>query len=121
MSEEKQNNPQVIDLDQNSASLSIPKTVYTRILTKAIAQTKQDIQDMETALASDDMTKVQSISHRLKGDYANMRLTSLSSTAKQMNDILKTGQGKEKLPELLQEFKEYFQQLCQFIEKTDPS
>lgn len=104
-----------IDLDQNSASLSIPKEIYLRILSKAVSQTKTDISEMEDALPVADFTKLQAISHRLKGDYGNMRLVGLSGLAKEMNDIAKSSQDKERFRNALNEFKNLFLQLEIFL------
>ena len=105
----------MIDVEQNSASLSINKDIYLRILVKATAQTQQDIQDFEVALPSDDFVKMQAIAHRWKGDYDNMRITALSSLARQMNDIAKTTKDKGKLSEIFGEFKNCFHQVRQFV------
>lgn len=116
MTSENPKEPFVIDLDQNSATLNIPKEIYVRILTKAITQTHQDIDDMKDALPEEDFEKVQAISHRLKGDYDNLHLTALSSIAKEINEITRGSQDKETTGILLNEFEGFFQQLCQFIE-----
>jgi len=100
-----------INLEENSASLKIPKEIYLRILEKAATQTRDDINHMEEALPLADFTKLQSISHRLKGDYGNMRLTELSGIAKEMNEIAKAGQDKENFRTQLNLFKNAFLQL----------
>ena len=107
--------PISIDLDQNSASLSISKEIYLRILNKAVLQTQKDIAEMEEALPVADFTKLQSISHRLKGDYGNMRLAGLSGLAKEMNEIAKASQDKERFRMLLNDFKNLFLQLESFL------
>ncbi len=110
-----------IDLDQNSASLKISKEIYLRILDKALGQTQKDILDLEAALPIADFSKVESIAHRWKGDYDNMRLTVLSSIARKINEIAKTTQDKEKLTQLISEFKIYYQQLQKFMEQFPQS
>ena len=106
----------MIDVEQNSASLKIDKAIYLRILAKATKQTQQDFSDFEFALSSDDFVKVQAISHRWKGDYDNMRITALSSLARQLNEIVKTTKDKKKMIELFGDFKNYFRQLNQFVD-----
>ena len=108
----------MINIEQNSASLKLNKEIYLKILAKATGQTQQDIRDIETALPSNDFDKVQAISHRWKGDYDNMRITALSSLAKQLNEISRTTKDKEKLARLFGEFKNCFQQLQQLVGKT---
>jgi hypothetical protein len=104
-----------IDLEQNSASLQINKDVYVRILTRALEQTQQDIYDLSAALPIDDFEKFQAITHRLKGDYDNMRIASLSTLAKEMNNLVRTNPDKEKLSVLLDNFKECFIKLQEHI------
>lgn len=101
----------ILDPEHNSQSLKIPKDIYLRILSKAISQTLIDIRDMETALPIGDLDKIQSISHRWKGDYDNMRIIMLSSLAKQLNEEVKTTRDKEKMLDLLMQFKANFAQL----------
>jgi len=99
------------DLDQNCESLKIEKSIYLRILARAIEQTAQDIHNLETALSAGDFETVQAVSHRLKGDYDNLRITHMSAIARQMNENVKTQPDKEKLMELLNAFKADFEKL----------
>ena len=105
----------VIDIEQNAASLKIPKEIYVRILLKAIEQTQGDVAQCENAVCTGDFDVVQSIAHRLKGDYANMRIETLSGIARQMNEIAKTDKDKEKLTALLQQFKNIFVQVQEHV------
>ena len=107
-----------LDLVENSASLKISKEIYLRILSKAIVQTEQDLKDLDAALPVSDFSKVQSIAHRLKGDYANMRVMPLSVIAKQINDIARTSQDKQQLNDLAYQFKDYFRNLKNYITKA---
>lgn len=111
MNNTDEHSPWPVDLDQNSASLRIPKDIYVRILTKAMEQTQQDINDLFAALPIDDFEKFQAITHRLKGDYDNMRISALSVLAKEMNNIVRTNPDKEKLSVLLADFKTCFDKL----------
>lgn len=101
----------ILDPEQNAESLKIPKDIYLRILGKAIAQTQIDIKDLETALPFSDFEKIQSISHRWKGDYDNMRITALAIVARQLNLEVKAGRDKDKIIAFLTEFKDIFFQL----------
>lgn len=105
----------IFDLDKNCASLKINKDIYVRILSKAMEQTKKDISDLEEALPVEDFVTYQSITHRLKGDYDNMRITVLSALAKQMNDLARQNPDKEKLSFLLDHFRNQFLKLEEFI------
>ena len=101
----------ILSPQQNADSLKIPKDIYLRILGKAMSQTQVDIKDMETALPIADFDKIQSISHRWKGDYDNMRITTLSMIAREMNQEVKSGRDKEKIAGFLSKFKDIFFQL----------
>ncbi|OGX25339.1 MAG: hypothetical protein A2787_02695 [Omnitrophica WOR_2 bacterium RIFCSPHIGHO2_01_FULL_48_9] len=113
-----ENKKLLVDLAQNSSSLHITPQIYLRILQKAIDQTSQDIKDMESALPISDYPKVQTITHKLIGDYENLRITMLSSLARQMNVMVKAQQDTEKIVLLLNDFVTYFEQLRQFVAKS---
>ncbi|MCB9771745.1 MAG: Hpt domain-containing protein [Candidatus Omnitrophica bacterium] len=101
----------ILNPDLNAESLKIPKPIYLRILGKAVSQTTTDIKDLEAALPFADFDKIQSISHRLKGDYDNMRISTLSKLARELNMEVKNGRDKEKMMQYLMLFKEAFFQL----------
>ena len=98
----------ILNPQQNADSLKIPKDIYLRILGKAVSQTQVDIKDMETALPIADFDKIQSISHRWKGDYDNMRITTLSMVARALNQEVKASRDKEKIIAFLTQFKNMF-------------
>lgn len=101
----------LINPEQNAESLKIPKAIYLRILSKAVSQTQVDIKDIETALPFADFDKIQSISHRWKGDYDNMRLPVVAAIARQLNLEVKSGRDKDKIITFLNQFKEIFLQI----------
>jgi HPt (histidine-containing phosphotransfer) domain-containing protein len=105
----------VFDLTQNSASLHIGEDIYLRILGKAVTQTQNDISDLEKAIMGGDFEKIRAIAHRLKGDYDNMRISSLSTIAKEINEIAKTSQDKDRLSALVLDFNKLFEQLKEKI------
>ena len=109
--------PLKLEIAQNSSSLSISPEIYLRILQKAVQQTAQDIREMEAALPVDDFTKVKAVAHKMKGDYDNLRITDMSNIAREIDEIAKASQDKEKVAVLLNEFLLYFQQLKAFIVK----
>ncbi len=101
----------ILTADQNAESLKIPKDIYLRILGKAVVQTQTDIKDIEAALPFSDFEKIQSISHRWKGDYDNMRITSLAMVARALNQEVKVNRDKEKIITFLTQFKNMFFEL----------
>jgi HPt (histidine-containing phosphotransfer) domain-containing protein len=106
----------VLDFEQLSLLLKIPKEAYIRILGKAVAQTQEDIHQLEAALPVGDFEKIQAIAHRLKGDYDNMRIPALSLIARQMNELAKTTRDKSAINDLLTKFKDLFLKLQKSLE-----
>ncbi|MDP2654271.1 MAG: Hpt domain-containing protein [Candidatus Omnitrophota bacterium] len=100
-----------LDIRQSSAALQISEEIYLRILGKAVEQTTRDLSDLATAIAADDYEKIRAIGHRLKGDYDNMRITALSSVARQMNEIAKTSKDKTALQGCLTDLQTLFNEL----------
>ena len=109
--------PLNLNIPQNSSSLSISPEIYLRVLQKAVQQTAQDIREMETALPVNDFAKVRAVAHKMKGDYDNLRITDMSDIAREIDEIAKTTQDKEKIAGLLNDFLSYFDQLRTFIIK----
>ena len=48
----------ILNAQQNAESLKIPKDIYLRILGKAVAQTQNDIKDMESALPVNELPPI---------------------------------------------------------------
>ncbi len=100
-------------LDENSQALQIPPEIYRRILGKAVEQTRQDIPQIETAFGVDDIDTIQTISHRWKGDYDNLRMTSLAQAARTVNTEAKGGRDKEVMTSGYEQFKALFNDMAQ--------
>ena len=107
----------IFDLEKNSQELKITIDIYKRILTSAIEQTQNDISDIESVLADAEFEKIAEISHRIKGDYGNMRIEQLSSLAREMQRISKEEKDKEQLLMLINEFKNFFSQLKTILQE----
>lgn len=105
-----------INIEANSKDLNIKPQIYVRVLQKAVLQTSQDILALETALPVDDYDQVKAIAHKFKGDYDNLRITDMSSLARQIEDIAKNSRDKEKIAGLTQNFIGYFDQLKKIVE-----
>ena len=56
------------------------------------------------ALSQGDIPTIQAISHRWTGDFANLRLESLSQAAKELNDAAKAEKGLELLRDFFAQF-----------------
>ena len=108
-----------IDVDKNCEQLKIGRDIYLRILNKAVVQTTGDMVDLEKALNGGDWDTVQKVSHRLKGDYDNMRITDLSTVARTMNVMVKSGQiNQAELTGLFNTLSVTFQELKNFCEHS---
>jgi|GEM_PF-2699373 len=104
-----------LNIEQNSQSLNITSAIYLRILKRAVQQTSEDIKQMEAALPINDFEVIKAVSHKLKGDYDNLRLSDLSNIARKMEEVAKNEQDNEKILEFLNEFIVYFEQLKQVM------
>ena len=100
-----------VNIEKNASELKISPEVYRRILTSAILQAEEDIPKIESALSQGDIPTIQTISHRWKGDFANLRLELLSRRAKELNDAAKTSKELGLLRDLFAEFYMDFQKL----------
>ncbi|MCK5216056.1 MAG: Hpt domain-containing protein [Candidatus Omnitrophica bacterium] len=108
-----------IDFEKNCQSLSISLNIYLRIMNKAVEQTHNDFLELNAALKESDYEKMRYVSHRLKGDYDNLRITEIAAMAKEINDIAKTNQDKDKIEDLFLIIKIKFSEVEKIIfEKT---
>lgn len=94
-----------MDFDKKCQELNIPKAVYMRILQKAIAQSSQDMTELENAGASHDIEKVKAISHRMKGDFGNLRMDEIALVSRQINELAKQGQISDQILTLIRKLK----------------
>ncbi len=102
-----------LDFARNAALLHIPPEIYLKILNKAIGQTQKDLADLESALPVGNFDVIQSISHRLKGDYDNLRITLVSDVARELNQVVKEKQDKDQLMALIARLQSNFAVLKQ--------
>jgi HPt (histidine-containing phosphotransfer) domain-containing protein len=100
-----------VDFAQKSSALNIPLKTYMRILEMASAQIREDIPAARAAISTGDADKVQGLSHRWKGDLANLRLDDLSQTARSLNDAVKRSAPVTEQQRFLDEFKQKFSDL----------
>ena len=104
-----------INIEKNCLNLNINKEIYLRILDKAITQTNDDIQMIDQAFTSHDVDKIQTISHRWKGDYDNLRIVELSNIAKELNLIARTNKDMTQMQKLYETFRANFVSLKKFV------
>ncbi|MFP4472593.1 MAG: hypothetical protein ACLFPX_01810 [Candidatus Omnitrophota bacterium] len=77
------------NLAESSSALKIPPAIYKRILEKAIKQTEEDLFHLKEAGRTQDEEVIGRISHRLKGDFANLRIPQLSDKFRVINFMIK--------------------------------
>lgn len=84
--------------------LKIKKEIYVRIAARALEQTPADVAELQRAHDAQDIDTVQTISHRLKGDFANLRMKALSAAAGELNAMAKAEYDTVRALELIQGF-----------------
>ncbi len=113
---QNQDTPTVINKAEISEKLRIPQQVYERIVRNSFEPTYQDMKEIEGALVKEDYETVHRIAHRLKGTCGNLRLTILFAIAQEMNDIAKSNPNKERIVQLLNQFRVNFEQMKKSFE-----
>jgi HPt (histidine-containing phosphotransfer) domain-containing protein len=108
----------ILNIDENSAAIKISRQIYVRILGKAIEQSEKDLQELEQAFSKDQFEIVQTISHRLKGDYGNLRIAAFSEIARQINEVSKTTKDRNQTGQLVNALKEQFEELKTAFKET---
>lgn len=108
-----------LDIQYACEALRISEEIYIRIALKAIVQTQNDLNDLKRCCQENDVQNLQAISHRLKGDFANLRIDVLSGIAKQLNDLVKEGYHSEQAEKLVSEFEQAFHQVRACIEQKN--
>lgn len=73
----------------NSEALHIPPEAYSRIVKSSFEHCAQDILDLGKVIESVSYDGIKEIAHRLKGVYANLRLTDVSTRAHEINELAK--------------------------------
>ena len=87
--------------------------LYNRLLSKFLADTKLD--DLDTALAAEDMEKAQVAAHTLKGLAANLSFSELFKQSLELETQIK---AKAVNPDQFETVKTVFAQTLQEIEKV---
>jgi len=99
------------DIARACEELKIDKTIYLRIVFRAIDQTLNDLKQLHQANQDGDIASVQAISHRLKGDYANLRINHLSDIARQLNILAKENYNAQEAAVLIEQFENVFEKM----------
>ncbi len=101
----------MIDADLACQELKIPKNIYLKILGRAIEQSGTDLNGLVEAFQTNAVERVQALSHKIKGDYGNLRVKPISETAKQLNDLARDAYDTTKAEPLVETLQQQFQTL----------
>ncbi len=107
----------MINADLACQELKIPKEIYLKILGRAIEQTTTDLSGLVEAFQSGSVERLQALSHKIKGDYANLRVKPISETAKQLNDLCREAYDQVKAEPLVETLQQQFQTLKENLQQ----
>lgn len=107
----------MIDTDLACSELKIPKEIYLKILGRAIEQTTTDLSGLLEALQSGSVERLQALSHKIKGDYGNLRVKPISETAKQLNDLCREAYDRIQAEPLVETLQQQFQTLKENLQQ----
>jgi HPt (histidine-containing phosphotransfer) domain-containing protein len=81
----------VVDVDELLARCMGNLEFAERVLGMLQERCAADIDDLDNAIAQQDVAKIASIAHRLKGAYANAAAATLKSRASELEEAARTG------------------------------
>lgn len=108
MSDSKESGNLAQLIEKNSTELHIPPETYTAIVKISFDQSRQDIVDLENAIAENNYEEIKAVSHRLKGVYSNLRLDDLFISVQEIDVLAKENGNLGKIKQLLSQFKMAF-------------
>ncbi|MBF0511163.1 MAG: Hpt domain-containing protein [Candidatus Omnitrophica bacterium] len=110
MSNENNTNPEVM-IQQNSQALQIPPEVYLGIVKESIRESSQGITYLENAIQGNDVARIEAVSHQFKGVFGNLRITTVSVPATQINELAKQEGNLDQIKKLFPQLKSAFEKL----------
>ncbi|MCD6459790.1 Hpt domain-containing protein [bacterium] len=72
---------------QNGMELGLKPDKYEQILLLALEQTKQDLHLLEDSIQKNDFEAVSSLSHKIKGMFANLRVQKMANSAQIIDSL----------------------------------
>lgn len=106
------------NLQTAADELQLPLEVFMEIVNESMEPTKQDMAALDDAVASGNFKDIQTVSHKLKGTFGNLRLDSLVSKSKRINDLSKQEEGIDEIRQLLPSLSEDFEKFSAIIESS---
>ncbi|MEW5894542.1 MAG: Hpt domain-containing protein [Candidatus Omnitrophota bacterium] len=110
---------ELINIEGACEQLKISREIYLRILFKAVEQTRQDLDRLQKACEQNDINTIQAIAHRLKGDYANLRIEQLSGIANGLNMLAKHEYDSLQAKILIDQFKVSFEHVASLLSEQN--
>ena len=110
---------EIVDIQRACDELKIGKEIYLRIARRALDQTGNDIGSLRLAHQSSDIDQIKAIAHKLKGDYGNLRIDSLSCIARKLDALAKDNYDGESAAALIEEFVMIADQITKFLHEQD--
>jgi len=101
---------------KNSQELHIPPETYSKIITISFPQSEQDINELESAIKNTDYDVIKSMAHRLKGVYANLRITEISVPAEEIDELAKVKGDIEKIKDFFNQLNKKFKEVQEMFE-----
>jgi HPt (histidine-containing phosphotransfer) domain-containing protein len=90
-----------LDIDEiikkASQELSLDEETYVSFLNTLFTEGSEDIQKFSEAVESEDFETIQALSHRLKGEYGNIRLNVLAEPAVEIHNLTLNGGSIEQI------------------------
>ncbi|MBF0571436.1 MAG: hypothetical protein HQL12_06140 [Candidatus Omnitrophica bacterium] len=106
-------------VQQNSKELQCPLDIYLKIARGAVEEGSADVANLEKAIVENDFTHIDQTSHILKGVFSNLRLTSVSTPAAEINNLAREKGSIEEIKKLYFQVKINFENLQRaFVEKS---
>jgi HPt (histidine-containing phosphotransfer) domain-containing protein len=90
----------------------LPGDIFMEMLESSIDPTRQDLAVLQSAILDQNWESIQTVSHRLKGVFGNLRLDDLGGAAGRMNHLAKNKEGHEEIKKIFADFQKQFSLLC---------
>ena len=93
------------DIEKVSQELHIRPEVLRRIATSFATTLSAKIQDLQEAMAKDDVLKMRAILHEVRGTSGNLRLEDIFSSARTLHEAVKASEDKTNILEYFEALK----------------
>ena len=95
-------------LSAAAEEMELPLDVFMEIVNESLPPTKEDMDALGQTVESGNYDDIQTVSHKLKGTFGNLRLDHMAGPAGRINDLSKESTGIEEIKEIYPALKEDF-------------